>query len=168
MVDYHLILADYGGETKKGRASYRNQIQVDLTTSIAVKKDVIGQSILGGEDFIRWVHETIPGEKERCEQPTVVEIKRYVRKDTIFEVLERETGKDLEGLRKEKGDLRRLAMDLLYRYGGLKGPEVGSMFAVSYNMVSQERKRLSERLSQNQGLMDLLRRLETKLSTMKI
>jgi len=168
MVDYHLVLADYGGETKNGRASYRRQIQVDLTTSIAVKKDVIGQSILGGEDFIRWVHETIPGENVRCEQPTAVEIKRYVRKDAILEVLERETGKDLEGLRKEKGDLRRLAMDLLYRYGGLKGPEVGSMFAVSYNMVSQVRKRLHERLSLDQGLMDMLRRLESILSTMKI
>lgn len=168
MVDYQLVLADYGGETKKGRASYRRQIHADLTTNIAVKKDVIGQSILGGEDFIRWVHETIPGEKEWCEQPTAVEIRRYARKDRILEVLERETGKDLEGLRKEKGDLRRIAMDLLYRHGGLKGPEVGSLFAVSYNMVSQERKRLRERLSLDQGLMDLLRRLESKISTLKI
>lgn len=168
IVDYHLVLADYGGDTKKGRACYRRQIQADLTTSIAIKKDIIVQSILGGEDFIRWVQETIPGEKERCEQPTAVELKRYARKDTILEVLERETGKDLEGLRKEKGDLRRMAMDLLYRYGGLKGPVVGSMFTVSYNMVSQERKRLRERLSQDQRLMDMLRRIESTLSTMKI
>jgi hypothetical protein len=50
----------------------------------------------------------------------------------------------------------------------VKGPDVGEMFAVTYSLVSQERKRLRERLSQDQRLEEMLRRLESGLSTIKI
>jgi DNA-directed RNA polymerase specialized sigma subunit len=46
----------------------------------------------------------------------------------------------------EKGDLRRLALELLYRFGGLNGVEIGKIFKISYNAVSQERKRLMDRI----------------------
>lgn len=57
-------------------------------------------------------------------------------------MIEEETGKDLETLRAEKENMRRLAMDLLFRHGGFSGPEIGTLFEVGYSAVSQERKRL--------------------------
>ena len=57
-----------------------------------------------------------------------------------------ETGRTEEQLLAEKGELRRLAMDLLYRLGGLNGMEIGKIFGVSYNTVSRERKRLAENM----------------------
>lgn len=92
----------------------------------------------------------------------------YRKKEAILALIENETGKDLEALKTMKGDLRRLAMDLLYRHGGLKGPEIGALFGVNYSAVSQERKRLREGLGRQQELSGLIKELEEKLSTLKI
>ena len=69
---------------------------------------------------------------------------------------------------KGKGEVRRIAMDLLYRLGGLKGPAIGALFGVDYSAVSQERKRLREQIGRDQALTELMQRLEHGLSTIKI
>jgi hypothetical protein len=53
-------------------------------------------------------------------------------------------------------------MELLYRVGGLKGHEIGRLFGVGYTSVSQERRRLKERLRNDQNLQALSKRLDTK------
>jgi hypothetical protein len=168
MINYTLVLADYGGDNKKGRNRYRQQIIADISEELNVKGNVFGQSILGGDDFIQWVKETFLGEKKLREQPLAGEIKRYQQKEIILGLFEQETGKSLDALKDEKGDLRRLAMELLYRYGGLKGPEIGPLFGVKYSAVSQERKRLRERIEENQNLRKIMEGLENSLSIIKI
>lgn len=69
------------------------------------------------------------------------EIKCYRQKEAILSALEKEMGKDLEALSRGKVDMRRIVMDLLYRYGGIKGPEVGAVFEVDYSAVSQEEEK---------------------------
>jgi hypothetical protein len=167
-IDHSLVLADYGGDTPKGRAAYRKQLLADIEESIDVKGDVYGQGILGGGDFITWVKETFLEESETREQPLAGKIRRYQQKEAILSLIEEETGRGLEALKDEKGDLRRLAMDLLCRHGGLKGPEIGALFDVGYSAVSQERKRLRERIAQDRKLEEVMRRLEGELSTIKI
>jgi len=168
MIDYTLVLSDYGGDTEKGRKAYRNQLIADVGEGLDVNEDVFGQSILGSGDFIQWVKETFLEESETREQPSAGEIKRYQQKERILALIEKETGKDLEALRKEKGDLRRLAMDLLYRCGGLRGPEIGVQLGVDYSAVSQERKRLREHVAQDRKLKEMMHRLEGLLSIIKI
>jgi DNA-binding MarR family transcriptional regulator len=48
--------------------------------------------------------------------------------------------------------LRQIAMDLLYRAGGLSGTEIGEMMGVDYSTVSLGRKRLREKLKSNKYL----------------
>ena len=168
MIEYSLSLADYGGDTAKGRGAYLKQLIAEIGEGLQLKKEVVGQSILGGEDFILWAKETYLEGKEVREQPSGSEIRRYMQKESILSEIEKVTGKNLEALIKEKGDMRRLVMDLLYRFGGLKGPEVGAIFGVDYSVVSQERKRLRKRHSQDSELKDMLRELEARLSTIKI
>jgi REP-associated tyrosine transposase len=168
MIDYALVLSDYGGDTEKGRSAYRKQIIDDAAEGLDVKDDVFGQSILGGDDFIQWVKETFLEESEPREQPSAGEIKRYHQKEQILVLIEKETGHDLDTIRKKKGDLRRLAMDLLYRYGGLRGPEIGALMGIDYSAVSQERKRLRERVAKNLELKAMMQRLGGLLSTVKI
>ena len=43
---------------------------------------------------------------------------------------------------KERGIIRQIAMDLLYRVGGLSGTAIGEMMGVDYSTVSLGRKRL--------------------------
>lgn len=168
MVDYELVLAEYGGDTDKGRKAYRNDLVADIAKGLELKGDIFGQSIVGGGDFIQWVKETFLEDKDVREQPSAVEIKRYLHKEAIVRLIEKETGKTLDGLKNDKGDLRRMAMELLYRRGGLKGPEIGAIFGVVYSSVSQERKRLRERIEQDPSLQEMMEKLERELSTMKI
>ena len=42
--------------------------------------------------------------------------------------------------------LRQMAMGLLYKYGGMKGGEIGQIIGLDYSTVSQGRKRLRESL----------------------
>ncbi|BCR06999.1 hypothetical protein DESUT3_40680 [Desulfuromonas versatilis] len=168
MVDYTFVLADYGGDTPKGRAAYGKQLVADIDEKLDIKSDVFGQSIIGGGDFINWVKESFLESGESREQPSAGKIKHYRQKEAILVLIEEETGKNLETLKSEKGNLRRLTMDLLYRHGGLKGPEIGALFDVDYSAVSQERKRLRERVTHDRKLEDLVCRLEDALSTIKI
>ena len=168
MVDCALVLADYGGDTAIGRITYRKQLLADIDEKLDVKNDIFSQSLLGGESFLDGIKEIcLTGEKTK-ELPAARKIKRYGQKETILAVIEEETGKDLETIKAEKGNLRRLAMDLLFRHGGLSGPEIGTLFEVGYSAVSQERKRLRERWEKDVELEKLIRRLEERLSTVKI
>jgi putative transposase len=168
MIDYALVLSDYGGDTQKGRNAYKKQIIADIDEELDVKEDIFGQSILGGGDFINWVKETFLEEIEPREQPSAGEIKRYQQKEVILALIEKETGRDFDSLKREKGSLRKMAMELLYRHGGLKGPEIGALFGIDYSAVSQERKRLREGITKGGELEELMQRLEGKLSTIKI
>ncbi len=52
-------------------------------------------------------------------------------------------------------------MELLYRVGGLKGPEIGSIFGIDYGPVSQERSGCGRRMQKDRKLCALLNRIES-------
>ena len=167
-IDYAMVLGEYGGDTDKARREYKKRIYAEIAVGTEIKENVLGQSILGGESFIAWINEHyIEGVKDR-ERPSVGEIHRYRSKDEILFAVKHETGKDVDSIRAEKGLLRQIVMDLLYRVGGLKGPEIGRLFGIDYGPVSQERKRLREKLPNDKKLRALLGRIESRLSSNKI
>jgi putative transposase len=73
--------------------------------------------------------------------------------------MEQETGRSFEAISQEKGLFRQVAMELLYRVGGLKREEIGRVMGVGYTSVSQERRRLRARLLEDRGLV---KRIEQK------
>ena len=78
------------------------------------------------------------------------------------------TNKSFDEIKKERGIIRQIAMDLLYRVGGLSGTEIGEMMGVDYSTVSLWRKRLRERLKGDKHLSQIIKRVEADLSTIKI
>lgn len=56
------------------------------------------------------------------------------------------------------------AMDILYRFGGLKGTEIREMIGVDYSTVSQGRKRLREKLKSDENLSQFIQKIESSLS----
>jgi hypothetical protein len=54
--------------------------------------------------------------------PSVGPIHLYSTTEEIPQTVKEVTGKDLAAIRTEKGDLRQLVLELLYRAGGMKGP----------------------------------------------
>ncbi|MEW6002907.1 MAG: hypothetical protein AB1638_09715 [Nitrospirota bacterium] len=82
----------------------------------------------------------------------------------IIRAIERESGEPFDSIKKSRHRLRSVAMDLLYRIGGLKGIEIGRIFKVDYSTVSQERKRLREKMEGDKNLKGLVGRIEERLS----
>ncbi|GBE00096.1 transposase IS200 like protein [bacterium BMS3Abin07] len=163
-VDYSLVLSEYGGNSTAGRRAYRKRILINIAEGLEVKDKIIGQSILGGDDFIEWIKETfIKGKKDR-ESPALRQLKQYRTRDEIMGVIEKETGKSFEKIKESKGSQRQIAMDMLYRTGGLKGTEIGELLGVDYSTVSQGRKRLREKMERDRKLRGLVHRIEEKLS----
>ena len=80
----------------------------------------------------------------------------------ILKAITTETGKSLEDIKQEKGVLRQMAMELLYRLGGLKGVEIGRILDVGYTSVSQERRRLHERMQHDKKIVKFMHQLERK------
>ena len=163
-IDYAMVLEEYGGENDRGRLAYKEMIYTDITEKIEIKDKIIGQSILGGEEFIGWVRNKFLKKKKDRECPSLREIQRYKAKEEIIKVIEKEIGKNMEEIRIEKGSIRQIVMDLLYRVGGLTGVEIGKMLDVDYSTVSQGRKRLREKIQKDKKIKQLLNRIEGKLS----
>ena len=145
IVDYTRTLESYGGDNKEGRKLYWETICNDVSTGIDMKEKVIGGSILGSDAFINWARDKFLPAKSR-EIPAVRRLKKYTANEEIIAALCKETKKGFDEIKKERGIIRQLAMDLLYRLGGLNGAEIGEMMGVDYSTVSVGRKRLRERL----------------------
>jgi REP element-mobilizing transposase RayT len=164
-IDYSMVLGEYGGDTYRGRKEYKKRIYAEISQESDLKENMIGRSILGGEAFIAWIKDKYLDAAKDRERPAVGEIHRHRSKEEVFKAIQKETGKDIAAIKTEKGDLRRIVMELLYRAGGLKGPQIGLIFEVDYATVSQERKRLYEKVNKDRKVRALLSRLEGILST---
>jgi putative transposase len=167
-IDYSMVLGEYGGDTYRGRKEYKKRIYAEITSESSVKEGMISRSILGGAAFIAWVKDKYLEAPKDRERPAVGEIYRHRSEEEVFKAVKKETGKDITDIKAEKGDLRRIVMELLYRSGGLRGPQIGCIFGVDYATVSQERKRLYDKTNKDRKVRALLARLEGMLSTPKI
>ena len=161
-IEYGVVLGEYGGDTGRGRRAYQKALYADIAGGLEIKGKIIGQSLLGGEEFITWVSRTFLKGKQDRESSSLREIRKYRAKETILDVIKGVTGKTIEEIREEKGAVRQMAMEFLYRVGGLKGHEIGKLLGIGYTSVSQERRRLKERLRNDRNLQALFTRLNAK------
>ncbi|MCG2722026.1 MAG: transposase [Thermodesulfovibrionales bacterium] len=164
IIDYRMVLEEYGGHNDRGRRAYRKRIEGDIATGIEIRDKIIGQSVLGSANFIQWVKDTYLRDKTDRECPPMREIRRYGTGSEIESALKKVTGMTMEEIKRKRGSVRQIAMDVLYRRGGLTGVEIGKMLGVDYSTVSQGRKRLREKLKQDKGLRVLMERIEDQLS----
>ncbi len=163
-VRYDLVLADYGGDTDKARKAYRKALVEEMIQGRGISDQVIGQSVIGGEEFLSWVRAKFLNGEHDGEAPAVRVIKRHGAKDDILQIIVRQTGKKLDEIKTEKGALRQITMDVLYRRGGMTNPEIGTLFGVDYSSVSQERRRLRSRIEKDRKVRALLQAIESSIS----
>jgi len=86
----------------------------------------------------------------------------------VIEIVYKETGKDLDYIKNQKGVNRQISMEMLYCYAGLKGREIGGFIGLDYSTVSLGKKRLRVKMLNNNSLQNLVRRIEDSLSIIKI
>jgi len=162
-IEYGTILEAYGGDTDQGRKTYWMNICGDISKETDIRKKIVGGSVLGSDEFIGRVKEKLVG-REMREVPSGKKILNYKAKEAIVKAISEETGKTLGEICAEKGTIRQVAMELLYRVGGLKGIEIGKLMGVDYSTVSQGRKKLKQRIARERNLALLIKRIEQRLS----
>ncbi len=161
-VDYSLVLSGFGGDNPQGRKDYISYLEDGLMKGATIKKDVVGQCVLGGEGFVSWVQETfldIPKDRER---PAVGILTSRIEPGRIIKLIAEEAGCGHDDVIGRRGELRWLTMDLLYRYGGMKNHEIGKLMGLDYSTVSQGRKRIRHKRDKDAHLNDLIVRIENK------
>jgi len=158
-VDYQTILSEYGGDNQKGRNNYWQALQGDLSSKLEIKKQIIGNSILGNAKFVQGIKEKHLQKKEK-EVPSVKKIHSYCTKDKVIEIVCREIGKAWEQIKSTPDSHRQILMEMLYRYTGLNNREIGELIGLDYSTVSVGRRRLREKLFDKSNLRDLVRRIE--------
>ena len=161
-VEYGYVLEESGGDTRLGRTSYKKQIASDMQEGLPLEEQVIGQSILGGDDFVSWVKEKYLHDKKNREQPSVGKIHRLSAVEDILLVLEEISETSVKEIISEPGLLRQMAMDMLYRHGGLTNPEIGKLMGLDYSTVSISRKRLRKKISRDKQTKQLWERANEK------
>jgi len=163
-VRYDLVLGDFGGDTDKARKEYRKTLIEDMTQGKGIQDQIIGQTVIGGEEFITWVKEKFLSEEKDGEAPALRVIKRHGAKDGIIQAIVRQSGKTFETIKTEKGTLRQITMDLLYRQAGMTNLDIGRLFGVDYSAVSQERRRLRMLIEKDRKVRRLMRTFEANMS----
>lgn len=165
-VAYATVLAEYGGDTRAGRQRYQKQIIEDLSAGVPIKEQIVGQSILGSPGFVNWVRDTFLETQTDRERPAVGKLQRYVSKEEILVTIAAETS--TADVLRSSGTTRQLVMTALYKYAGLTNREIGDLLGVDYSTVSQGRKRLRDKAQSDPQIQQILHRLESKLSKIKI
>lgn len=165
-VEYSMVLAEFGGEDPPAREKYKQQIIQDLLAGLAIRQQIVGQSILGGTGFVSWVRETYLGKEKDRERPDVGKIYHYLSKKVVLATVERTLA--LSHFLQATGTARQIVMTALYTHAGLNNREIGELFGLDYSTVSQGRKRLREKIEKDADLKMLFQKIDRELSKIKI
>lgn len=150
-VNYNLILTVVGG-----RAQYRAFILDGLRRGIVSPfKDVFGNMILGGKEFISKVKGFLRRGSRR-EQPAYRDlVSNILLPEVVLQILAKEFGIRVELVCRRGGEgiVRGMVAELLYRFSDVTQAEIGRLLGgIDYMAVYQLRRRFRAKLIQDAGL----------------
>ncbi len=151
------------------RRRYGRFVQDGLEQGVSSPwKQLRGQVILGDERFWASARERWAGAAAAQALPSLV-----TRMDPARITAEAARYFDLapERLRRKRGrcrDQRGLLMELLYRHGGMTQQAIGAhLGGLDYTAVSHERRRVRERMAQNEVMANWWRELDSAIETVQ-
>jgi len=170
--DYGWLLKTYFGEdSAQGRRRYRAYVQQGIEGEIENPfEEVVHQSILGSQSFVKWVKKKLPREKQR-EIPSLRKLQHDISAEHIIEEVARAGQVQTEELLDRKTrlkELRQMAMELSYRYSNAKQAEIGAVFGVDYSTVSQSRARLRAKLKSSRKLNKQFKKIKEQIINLSI
>jgi hypothetical protein len=154
--DYSQLLdAYFGRDDSQGRRQYRQYVLKGIDGKIENPfEDVLHQSILGTQDFVKWVKEKLP-RKESREVPASRSLQRNLSIDKVVDTVSQFYGVKAADIldRKTRAKwVRQMVMELCYRHCNLGQKQIGEIFGVDYSTVSVNRSRLESRLKPGRRL----------------
>ena len=156
-IDYRMVLEHMGGDNRKGRQGYRQFIQEGISQGVDSPLTMgRGSGIIGENEFIEWVKETVLGDTGGTrEQPALMKLRKSLQPEAVLAGFAKITGIQAEQLIQRGSHTveRALLMEVLHRYCDITQPEIGLLVGgVDYSAVSQSRKRLREKLTNDKKL----------------
>lgn len=150
-------MSNYGNDREHAKKRYREYIEKSLDTEIEnPAKNLYGQIILGGEEFVEKIRNMLKGKSISKE---LAERKRILRSPLPEDIIKKVAdafGVDRDVINDKdirNNAARKAAIYLVYRYSGLSNEEVGKIFGgIHYSAVSKVSARLKEELGNNRKL----------------
>ena len=162
------VLDYFGGDMSSGRRSYARYVEQGLATDLENPLELgKGHGIIGERDFVDAVRNRyLPPAIKVRELPAAKKISGRVEPElivaTVCTVLK--IGRDDLLKNGYRGYGRGLLMEMLYRYGGMKQPEIGAMLGIDYSAVSVGRKRFLLMMEADPELQSLFAKVKTRIS----
>jgi REP element-mobilizing transposase RayT len=157
-INYDSVLAEFGGDNPTGRQRYRQQIAEDLEAGPEIKNRIVGQSILGSDDFVSRVKEKYVAAGKDRERPSVGRVHRHISQEAVLAIVEQQIG--MQQVLYTTGTTRQIAMTMLYKYAGMNNREIGDLLDIDYSTVSQGRSRLRKKVAEEKHIRSLVQRIE--------
>ena len=162
------VLGYFGGDTSGGRRSYARYVEQGLVTDLENPLELgKGHGIIGERDFVDAVRDRYlsPAINVR-ELPAAEKIRGRVEPERIVAAVCAVLKVERDDLMKKgyRGCGRGLLMEMLYRYGGMKQPEIGAMLGIDYSAVSVGRKRFQMLVDKNPELRARFMSVERRIS----
>ncbi len=163
-VTYESVLEQVGRSRRKYREFILDGMKRGYDTPW---ESVQGQVVLGGQKFVDRVKEGVEGRISPREQPGVRQIQARAP-GVVLRAVAKYYGVDekrLTGKRTGLRDERGVALELMYRHGGMRQAEIGWFFGgLDYTAVSRERTRLRDKAKRDDKLRRALAEIETQMS----
>lgn len=169
-VEYSWVLSKFGQRRKIAGQKYREYTEEGLIVKIeSPLKDLLGQVVLGGDEFKEKIMEYLEGKHISQE---IVERKRFEKRalpdDIVKEVAKKFGMEDKEvRSRGRRGNIARLAaIYIMQRYSGISNEEIGKIFeGIHYSAVSKASVRLKEKMTSDKKLSKLVKEITSNVKT---
>ena len=166
-MNYSDVLRYFGDDDPGGRQQYARFVEAGLSEDIASPlAQGKGHGIIGSSEYIERIKRRFLISDRARELPAVKSIIGHISPETILATISKNTGVPETAFLKKgyKGGIARvLAMELLYRYGGMNQREIGELMGIDYSAVSVGRARFRKFLEKDTELLQLLDRIKGSL-----
>ncbi len=171
IVTTDLIMGMLSGQRKEAQNAYQRYVENGIGEKLKNPlDDAYGGIILGGERFIKGVLETIKeGYIERAEVSQRKALRNGIGMEAIIEgVCHYFKVTRQSVVKRQRGDIKNIAIYLIKRNTGATNNEIGALFGgVSYSAVSKTYQRMLERLQTDLKLRKKIEQINATMSNVK-
>jgi REP element-mobilizing transposase RayT len=157
------VLGYFRDDNPGGRKAYARFVESGLSLDIPTPLEKgKGHGIIGDKSFIEKISARYFKSMEKREVPALRKIEQQINPGRILDAVAVVSGAEKPAFlaRGYQGIARGLAMELLYRHGGLSQREIGELMGIDYSSVSVGRKRFRSLTEQDKECENLVTRIQ--------
>jgi len=169
-VEYSWVLSKFNQNKKRAWQKYKEYAEEGLIMKTESPfKDLLGQVVLGGDEFREKIMERLEGRQISQE---IIERKRFEKKASPEDIVKvvaktfRVEDKDIRDRGIRENIARSVAIYIMQRYSGISNEEIGRIFGgIHYSAVSKASARLREKMAGDKKILKLVSEIISHVKT---